>query len=139
MSAHGKKLIEELYKPQPDPKHKGSGGHVSIGSPEAGAFGGNAAEYSPIMEYIEPEIPAEMEQHLQQSNPAFIPPQNVPVLPVAPPQMNIQPVKYPNVPLSDFEIDNQAKTNIYSAIKWLAEWCLRQIKMVQYKEYHEPK
>ncbi len=98
------------------------------------AFSSAPSEYAPIEEYVEPELNIEMQQHMQATNVKFTPPPQIPVTPVAPPQMNIPAVKTPQLPLQELEIEKEMKTDVYTAIRWLAEWCLRQLKEVQLKE-----
>jgi hypothetical protein len=101
-------------------------------NPEAGPAGA-ANEFLPIQEYVEPVIPPELNLHLQQTNQSFTFPSNIPLTPPTP-HMNIPPVTYPTIPLPDAEIEKEMKANVYNAIRWLAEWCLRQIKEIQYKQ-----
>lgn len=100
---------------------------------ETEAFTTNPSEYSPIQEYVEPELNIEMQQHMQPTNIKFVPPPQIPLTPVTTPQMNIQPVNMPSLPLQELEIEKEMKTDVYIAIRWLAEWCLRQLKEIQFK------
>jgi hypothetical protein len=106
-------------------------GHPSM-APENDPFTQNPSEFAPIQEYVEPEIPAELEQHMQRANPPVQIPINIPLTPTTP-ASTIPPVTYPNIPLTEPEIEKEIKTDVYSAIRWLAEWCLRQLKEVQLK------
>lgn len=105
----------------------------SIGAEqESSPFG--ATEYGTIQEYVEPSIPPEVQPHVQQVANQFIPIPNTIPMQSTTVQMNIQPVTYPNIPLNELEIEKELKTNIYTAIRWLAEWCLRQIKILDSQE-----
>ncbi len=95
-------------------------------------FTANPSEYSPIQEYVEPELNIEMQQHMQASNIKFTPPPQIPLTPVSTPQLNIPAVKTPQLPLEELEIEKEMKTDVYTAIRWLAEWCIRQLKEIQY-------
>ncbi len=88
--------------------------------------------------YIFIEKIRNLEKIVQNANPTYQSHHQIPIVPIAPPKLNIAPVKYPQVTLSDEQIDTKDKQNIFDALRWLAEWCLRQIKMVQYKDIHYP-
>jgi hypothetical protein len=101
---------------------------------ETEAFTTNPSEYAPIQEYVEPELNIEMQQHMQATNIKFTPPPQIPLKPVTTPQMNIQPAHaQTNLPLAELEIEKEIKTDVYNALRWLAEWCVRQLKEVPYK------
>jgi hypothetical protein len=120
----------QQYQPitaPPDPVQTGKG----LGL-ETEAFTTSPSEYAPIQEYVEPELNIEMQQHMQATNVKFTPPPQIPLKPVVMPQMNIPPVQT-NLPLAELEIEKELKTDVYTAIRWLAEWCIRQLKEVPYK------
>ncbi|MDQ3098919.1 MAG: hypothetical protein M3Q44_04180 [bacterium] len=101
---------------------------------ETEALSNNPSEYAPIQEYVEPELNIEMQQHMQATNIKFTPPPQIPLTPVTTPQMNIAPVVTQTLPLAELEIEKEMKTDVYTAIRWLAEWCIRQLKEVPYKD-----
>ncbi len=111
------------------------GGNKPSGTPEADPFAASA-EYSPIQEYVEePQIEHSLQEHMQQSNPAFKPLPDIPLTPTQTPLVpGIQPVQIAPLPLSDLEVEKELKTNVYNAIRWLAEWCLRQLQMKEQKQ-----
>jgi len=87
-------------------------------------------EYAPIQEYIEPQIDPALQPHIQNANPPFTPQPNIPLTPTnTRPIPNIPPVTTPNIPLAEVEIEQNLKTNVFNAIRWLAEWCLRQLQI----------
>ncbi len=135
MASDSKTIFESLYGPASTDQSKNA---ISTGNPEAGIFQADASEFAPIMEYVEPEIPPDVAHIVQNANPPLIPPHNIPILPIPTPQLSIPPVRYPQVTLSDEQIDSSSKRNIYDAFRWLAQWCLRQIKIEQYKDAHHP-
>jgi hypothetical protein len=99
-------------------------------APEGDMFtnsGASPAEYMPIQEYVEPDLAPDMQQFMQNSSPQFEQVQQVPVVPIIPPT-TLTPVMHPTLPLSDDQIEKELKTDVYTAIRWLAEWCLRQLK-----------
>src|SRR5437870_750241 len=79
---------------------------------EVESFTNNPAEYSPIQEYVEPELNIEMQQHMQATNVQFTPPPQIPLTTINTPQMNISPVSIPNLPLAELEIEKEMKTDV---------------------------
>jgi hypothetical protein len=118
----------EPQNPQPD--------QASSLSPESAPFSvNNSSEYTPIMEYVEPQIDVNLAEHVQTSNPPFQPAADVPLMPISTPIVpGIQPMQLPSVPLTEIEIEAELKTNVFTAIRWLAEWCLRQVQIHHQKE-----
>jgi hypothetical protein len=47
-------------------------------TPEGDTFSGGANEFAPIQEYVEPSIPAELQEHMQQTQQPFTLPPNIP-------------------------------------------------------------
>lgn len=123
------------YQPITAPPHT-TQPSLSISGIENEAFiTNNPSEYAPIQEYVEPELNQEMQQHMQASDIKFTPPPQIPLKPVAnTSQMNIPAVNMPKLPLEELEIEKEMKTDVYTAIRWLAEWCIRQLKEAQYKK-----
>lgn len=105
-------------------------------SPESAPFSiASSSEYAPIMEYVEPQIDMNIAEHVQTANPPFQPVTDVPLMPISTPIVpGIQPMQLPSVPLTDLEIETELKTNVFTAIRWLAEWCLRQVQIHHQKE-----
>jgi len=129
-----KSIFVQLYQPaqpqddadqQTQPISQNTGGSA----PEGDLFSSSSspAEYMPIQEYVEPDLSPDMGAFIQNSAPQFT---ALPQIPLAPtiPKANLTPVMHPTQPLSDDQIEKELKTDVYTAIRWLAEWCLRQIK-----------
>lgn len=131
MSGNKNNIFVQLYKPlDPNTIQQNFNG-VSTASPEQTAFvNQNPSEYAPIYEYVEPIIDETLAGQVQAANPVYIPQPQIPLTPTnTPPVPGIQPMTLPSIPLSDLEIEKELKTDVYTAIRWLAEWCLRQFQI----------
>jgi hypothetical protein len=131
MSNAKNNIFVQLYKPiDPQQSPQSPQGSAPI-SPESDPFsGGLPSEYTPIVEYVEPQIDEALTQHVQNANPQFIPQPTIPLTPTqTPPVPGIQPMQFPPLPLSDAEVEKELKTDVYNAIRWLAEWCIRQLQI----------
>lgn len=137
MSDNKHNIFVQLYKPlDPSDQINPTPNYNNPYSPESDPFAGNTpSEYSPILEYVEPHIDETLTAHIQSANPPFVPDPSIPLTPTqTPPVPGIQPMTLPHIPLSDLEIEKELKTNVYTAIRWLAEWCIRQMQIAKAKE-----
>jgi len=125
MSANKNNIFIQLYKPIEPPVTS------SNLSPEQEAFPDqNPSEYAPIYEYIEPIIDETLAEHIQNANPPFIAQPQILLAPAQIPSIpGIQAISIPSIPLSDLEVEKELKTDVYNAVRWLAEWCLRQFQI----------
>ena len=132
MTDNKNNIFVQLYQPINQTTQSDDNGQNKPSlSPEGDPFATQQnSEYPPILEYVEPQIDESLSNHIQNANPQFIAQQNIPLAPTqTPPVPGIQPMQIPSVPLSDLEIEKELKTDVYNAIRWLAEWCLRQIQI----------
>ncbi len=132
MSNQKSSIFQQLYGPQSDTNQTDQAAISPISThPESGpAINIDASEYAPIQEYVEPEIPPEMSAHIQLSQPPFKPIQDVPILPTNH-SVPIISSSQLNLPIKEDQIEPKLKLDIFNAVRWLAEWCIRQLKIEQ--------